>query len=99
LDYGTRSIHYGTTLAKKYDIPKEDIFRMFNLAWSIGASVLRCAITLFGRGAEQYVEKWSAEEGWKDAYEDSIYLRRLEQKKILDRLSNTTIKADDEVTQ
>jgi hypothetical protein len=92
-------IHYGITFAKNYELSKEDVFQMYNLAWSIGAPVLRSVITLFGDGAEQNVDKWSGENGWKDAYEYWVHQRRLQQKKILFDSAKKIIKEGDEVTR
>jgi hypothetical protein len=49
-------------------LPKDRVSLLFNLAWSISAPYVGCALTKFGKPDDpKIVDKWSSVGGWKDA--------------------------------
>jgi hypothetical protein len=73
-------IDEGITVAQKYDLPKEAVSPVFDLAWSIGAPVAKYARVKFekdlpaqgiGEIADENdarIDKWNSSRGWTEAY-------------------------------
>lgn len=73
-------IDEGITVAEKYDLSKEAVSRVFDLAWSIGAPVAKYARVKFEVGApteeigeisdehDPNIDKWNSSRGWMEAY-------------------------------
>ena len=74
-------IDEGIAVAEKYDLPKDAINRVFDLAWSIGAPVAKYARVKFEEDApaegiaeiadedDAKIDKWNSSRGWTEAYQ------------------------------
>lgn len=70
----------GIAVTQKYDLPKDAVSRVFDLAWSIGAPVAKYAKVKFekdtphegiGEIADNHdakIDRWNSKRGWTEAY-------------------------------
>jgi hypothetical protein len=63
-------IYDGKIVTHKFNLPKDRVNLVVDIAWSIGAPFARCASEKLGRNVDvdPYPDKWSAAGGWEHAF-------------------------------